>query len=96
VDFIVMELIEGRSLAAHRRPVSVGEGLAVAEQIGSALEAAHAAGIVHRDVKPANVRPTPTGHVKVLDFGIATRLTAALPDAATVAVTTSTHRYSHS
>ena len=92
VDFIVMELIEGRSLAQRLADgrVSIDEGLAVAEQIGSALEAAHAAGLVHRDVKPANVMLTPTGHVKVLDFGIAKRLTPTQPDAATMPVTAAT------
>jgi dienelactone hydrolase/predicted Ser/Thr protein kinase len=87
-DFIVMELVSGRSLeerlsAAGGLPID--EVLAVAEQVASALDAAHAAAIVHRDIKPANIMVTESGHVKVLDFGIAKQLVAAAaPDAATV------------
>ncbi len=73
VDFIVMEFVEGRSLD---RLIPKG-GLPVADvvlyggQIASALGAAHAAGIVHRDVKPANAIVGPGGRVRVLDFGLA-------------------------
>jgi formylglycine-generating enzyme required for sulfatase activity/tRNA A-37 threonylcarbamoyl transferase component Bud32 len=73
VDFIVMEYIEGTPLD---RLIPTG-GLPVADavhyggQIASALGAAHAAGIVHRDVKPANVIVGAGGRVKVLDFGLA-------------------------
>ena len=52
----------------------IDEALAVARQIGDALEAAHEKGIVHRDLKPANVKMTPAGVVKVLDFGLAKAL----------------------
>ena len=67
VDFIAMECVEGRSLdqvMAERR-LGVGEALDCAVQIAEALAAAHAAGIVHRDVKPANVMLTDAGRVKV-------------------------------
>jgi len=73
VDFIAMECIEGRSLQhvlAERR-LGLGEALDCAVQIAEGLAAAHASGIVHRDVKPANVMLTGTGAVKVLDFGLA-------------------------
>ena len=73
VDFIVMECLEGRTLAqvmAERR-LGLGEALDCAVQIAEALAAAHAAGIVHRDVKPANVMLSDAGRVKVLDFGLA-------------------------
>lgn len=70
--FVVMELVEGESLADRLRRGRLPWG-AVAEigaQIAEALAAAHARGLVHQDVKPANVMLSPTG-VKVVDFGIA-------------------------
>jgi serine/threonine-protein kinase len=73
VPALVLELVVGETLAArlaHSRP-TVAESLDIAAQLCDALEAAHARGIVHRDLKPANVMITPTGVVKVLDFGLA-------------------------
>jgi serine/threonine-protein kinase len=73
---LVMELVDGPTLAdrIEQGPVPVAEALAIARQIGSALEAAHEQGIVHRDLKPANVKVRPDGTVKVLDFGLAKAL----------------------
>jgi len=73
VHFLVLELIEGETLEQRLRKgaIPVPEALDIARQIAEALEAAHDAGIIHRDVKPANVLLTPKGGVKVLDFGIA-------------------------
>ena len=76
-DWIVMELVDGPTLAELRRggPLDVGLALDVARQIASALEAAHVNGVVHRDLKSENVMLLPSGHVKVLDFGLARRVT---------------------
>ncbi len=72
-QFMVTEFVEGRTLrelmTAGR--VKLGEAIEIATQIGSALEAAHAAGIVHRDIKPENIMLRADGFVKVLDFGLA-------------------------
>jgi len=70
-DWLVLELIEGRTL---REVIHDGHGaidpLAVARQIASVLAVMHAAGVVHRDLKPGNVMITPANEVKVLDFGL--------------------------
>jgi len=70
---LVMELVEGQTLADRivTGPLSLDETLAVARQIAAALEAAHAQGVVHRDLKPGNISVRPDGTVKVLDFGLA-------------------------
>ncbi len=70
---LVLELVDGPTLAdriAHG-PISLEEALAIGRQIAEALEAAHEKGIIHRDVKPANIKITSNGVVKVLDFGLA-------------------------
>jgi eukaryotic-like serine/threonine-protein kinase len=73
VRALVMELVEGPTLAERiaSGPIPVDEALAIARQIGEALEAAHEKGIVHRDLKPANIKVTADNRVKVLDFGLA-------------------------
>jgi len=73
VPFIAMEYVEGRTLAERiaEGPLAAAEALDVATQVASALEAAHARGVVHRDVKPGNVIVDAAGRVKVLDFGLA-------------------------
>ncbi len=77
-DWIVLELIEGQSLRdVMRRNLSAPQRLAIAQQIADVLVATHAAGVVHRDLKPGNVMVTPSGDIKVLDFG----LSATLPRA---------------
>ena len=72
--YLVMELLEGESLAARidrADPIPPAEAARVVAAVADALQAAHSAGVVHRDVKPGNVYLTSGGEVKVLDFGIA-------------------------
>lgn len=71
--FIATEFVDGETLR-HRLggpPMDLSEVLSVGIQIAGALEEAHAAGIIHRDIKPENVMIRRSGHVKVLDFGLA-------------------------
>jgi predicted ATPase/serine/threonine protein kinase len=70
--YLVTEYVEGETLRERLRSgMAVGDAVAIARQVASALEAAHGAGVVHRDVKPENVMVRPDGLVKVVDFGIA-------------------------
>jgi len=81
VPFIVMEYVEGhtvRDILRDGAAVPIEEAIEITAGVLSALEYSHHAGIVHRDIKPANVMLTPTGAVKVMDFGIA----RAMADAA--------------
>lgn len=74
VPFIVMEYVEGhtvRDILRDGNAVPIEEAAEITAGVLSALEYSHHAGIVHRDIKPANVMLTPTGAVKVMDFGIA-------------------------
>ncbi len=70
---LVLEFVEGETLAQRlsRGPLTLRETLDVCGQVAGAIEAAHDRGIVHRDLKPGNVMLTPSGQVKVLDFGLA-------------------------
>ena len=72
--YLVMELVDGKPLSdliADGRPFDPEQARLLALQVAEALGAAHAAGVIHRDVKPGNLLVTPDGRVKITDFGIA-------------------------
>jgi serine/threonine-protein kinase len=78
-QFLVMELVEGETLAEKLAggAIAVDETIRIAGQIADALQAAHDKGIIHRDLKPANIALTTEGQVKVLDFGLAKTVDAS-------------------
>lgn len=83
--YLVMELVPGEALSTileRESKLSVDQTLDVVAQTASALQAAHAAGLVHRDIKPGNLLITPDGRVKITDFGIA-RIADQVPLTAT-------------
>lgn len=78
--YLVMELVNGEplnSVIKRTGRLSLRHSLDMLEQTGRALQVAHTAGLVHRDVKPGNILITPTGQVKLTDFGIAKAVDAA-------------------
>ncbi|MBV8929053.1 MAG: serine/threonine protein kinase [Mycobacteriaceae bacterium] len=78
--YLVMELVNGEplnSVLKRTGRLSLRHSLDMLEQTGRALQVAHTAGLVHRDVKPGNILITPTGQVKLTDFGIAKAVDAA-------------------
>ncbi|QPZ38581.1 Stk1 family PASTA domain-containing Ser/Thr kinase [Paramicrobacterium chengjingii] len=85
--FIVMEYVQGHQLKdlIAQGPLEVDEAVSITQDILTALEYSHRAGVVHRDIKPGNIMITPEGTVKVMDFGIAR---AVSDTSSTVAQTT--------
>jgi len=75
-DWIVMEFVDGPTLKdlVSDGPLPIDEALAYGRQVLAGLAEAHGKGILHRDLKPENVMIAPSGHVKILDFGLAKRL----------------------
>ncbi len=81
-SFLVMELVEGETLSEWLKRsgspgLAVEDGLSIGKQLAEALEAAHERGVIHSDLKPANVKITSEGKVKVFDFGLAKALAGA-------------------
>ncbi len=89
VSYIAMELVEGRSLRdlLADGPLPLRRTLEIGSQIAEGLAAAHAKGLVHRDLKPQNLMVTKEGHVKILDFGLAKLSSPASLDAGETAPT---------
>jgi len=89
IDFLVSEFIPGDTLEQPLREGSLAEGKIVrlAEQLAEGLAAAHDKGVIHRDLKPGNLKVTPEGRLKILDFGIAKMLGPAAETEITMTVT---------
>jgi serine/threonine-protein kinase len=73
VGYLVLEYVPGQTLAERiaKKPLKLEEALTIALQIAEAVAAAHEHDVIHRDLKPGNIKITPEGKVKVLDFGLA-------------------------
>lgn len=84
-SFIVMQYVRGETLEEllKRNSLDLNQAIKLAEQVASALSAAHKQGIIHRDIKPRNLIVTPEGQIKVLDFGLAKLVQNSLPEQTT-------------
>jgi tetratricopeptide (TPR) repeat protein len=79
IDYLITEYVPGLTLDAKiaGRPLPEGEVLNLGKQLASGLETAHREGVIHRDLKPGNLKVTPEGRLKILDFGLAFLLQAS-------------------
>jgi len=91
-NYLVMEYVEGKS---PKGPLPLDQAVRIAAQIAAALEAAHAKGIIHSDLKPGNIMIKADGAVKVLDFGLAkmTQAESIQPDDPTLTLSFNRDRY---
>ncbi|MFC1636556.1 protein kinase, partial [Planctomycetota bacterium] len=86
-SYLVLEYVPGQTLAQriNNKPLKLEEALSIGQQSAEAVSAAHDKGVIHRDLKPGNIKITPDGRVKVLDFGLAkTSGSEGIPVEATV------------
>ena len=93
IDYLVTEYVPGLTLSARiaGRPLREGDILNLGKQLASGLETAHREGVIHRDLKPGNLKVTPEGRLKILDFGLAFLLRSSGTDTAATATLTSSY-----
>lgn len=82
IVYLILEYVPGQTLAERiaKGPLKLKEALTISLQIAEAVAAAHERDVIHRDLKPGNIRITPDGKVKVLDFGLAKAIDEQAPD----------------
>ena len=93
IDYLVTEYVPGLTLSAKiaGRLLPEGEVLNLGKQLASGLETAHREGVIHRDLKPGNLKVTPEGRLKILDFGLAFLLQSSGTDTAATATLTGSY-----